>query len=96
MPLRSSDRDITRRRLGNQLLLAPTLTQPAAAFRRSNTALALVGGWKRALSKTTVVVELSLVAGLRTTERKAVVAAARSFGRFLELPVELRGVGGRG
>ena len=56
----------------------------------------VVGGWKRALSKTTVVVELSLVAGLRTTERKAVVAAARSFGRFLELPVELRGVGGRG
>ena len=56
----------------------------------------VVGGWKRAQSKTTVVVELSLVAGLRTTERKAVVAAAQSFGRFLELSVELRGVGGRG
>lgn len=56
----------------------------------------VVGGWKRALSKTRVVVELSLVAGLRAAERNAVVAAAQAFGRFLELPVELRGVGGRG
>ena len=55
----------------------------------------VVGGWKRTLSKTVVVVELSLVAGLRAAERKAVAAAAQAFGRFLELPVELRGVGGR-
>jgi len=56
----------------------------------------VVGGWKRTLSQTAVMVELSLVAGMREAERKAVVAAAQAFGRFLELPVRLRGVGARG
>src|SRR5690242_13553930 len=34
MPLPPSHQDITHRRLGNQLLLAPTLTQPAAVVQR--------------------------------------------------------------
>lgn len=34
MPLRPSDRHITRRRLANQLLLAPTLDDPAAVVQR--------------------------------------------------------------
>jgi winged helix DNA-binding protein len=52
----------------------------------------LVGGWKRTLTKTAVVVELRLRADLRAPERKAVVMAARAFGAFLELPVELCGL----
>jgi len=52
----------------------------------------LVGGWKRALTNPAVIVELSLLAGLSESEEKAVVVAAQAFGRFLDLPVELRGL----
>jgi hypothetical protein len=52
----------------------------------------LVGGWKWTLTKTAAVVEVRLLAGLSGSEKKAVVAAARAFGDFLELPVELRGL----
>ena len=50
----------------------------------------LVGGWKRTLRKTAVVVELRVRADLRSSEQQAVVVAAHAFGDFLELPVELR------
>ena len=50
----------------------------------------LVGGWKRTLRKTAVVVELRVRADLRASEQQAVVVAAHAFGDFLELPVELR------
>lgn len=50
----------------------------------------LVGGWKRTLTKTAVVVELRVRADLRASEKQAVVVAAQAFGDFLELPVELR------
>jgi winged helix DNA-binding protein len=52
----------------------------------------LVGGWKRALTPTAVVVELTLLAGVSESEKKAVIAAAQGFGHFCELPVELRGL----
>jgi hypothetical protein len=50
----------------------------------------LVGGWKRTLTKTAVLVELRVRTGLSAPEQQAVVRAARAFGAFLELPVELR------
>jgi hypothetical protein len=52
----------------------------------------LVGGWQRTLTKTGVVVQLRLRAPLSASEQKGVVQAARAFGAFLELPVELRGL----
>ena len=52
----------------------------------------LVGGWKRTLTKAAVVVELTLLVDLTKQEHAAVVAAAQALGRFLELPVELRGL----
>ena len=51
----------------------------------------LVGGWKRTLAKTAVVVEVRLLVDLRAPEHTAIIAAARAFGAFLGLPVELRG-----
>ena len=52
----------------------------------------LVGGWKRTLTKTAVVVELTLLVGLTKPEREAVVGAVQALGAFLELPVEVRGL----
>ena len=49
----------------------------------------LVGGWKRTLTKTAVVVELTLLVSLTKPERQAVVGAAQALGDFLELPVEV-------
>jgi len=51
----------------------------------------LVGGWKRTLAKTAVVVEVRFLVGLSGSEKNAVREAAHAFGDFLELPVELRG-----
>lgn len=50
----------------------------------------LVGGWKRTLETTRVVVQLNLLTRLRATEERAVASAADAYGRFLDLPVELR------
>jgi winged helix DNA-binding protein len=50
----------------------------------------LVGGWKRTLEKTKVVVQLNLLAHLTAAEERAVASAAEAYGRFLGLPVELR------
>jgi len=49
----------------------------------------IVGGWKRALVKKKVVVELSLFTKLKKTEQQAVAEASDRYGRFLDLPVEL-------
>jgi hypothetical protein len=48
----------------------------------------LVGGWKRTLTKKSVVVELRLLTRLSEPEEQAVAAAAEAYGTFLELPVE--------
>lgn len=50
----------------------------------------LVGGWTRSLKKGGVDVELNVVTALTRAERKAVAAAARKYGKFLALPVEIR------
>jgi winged helix DNA-binding protein len=50
----------------------------------------LVGGWKRTLEKTRVVVQLNLLAHLTAAEERAVASAAEAYGRFLGLPVDLR------
>lgn len=52
----------------------------------------LVGGWKRTLTRAAVVVEITLLVGLRRPEREAVRGAARALGDFLELPLELGGL----
>jgi hypothetical protein len=52
----------------------------------------LVGGWRRTLTKTAVVVGLTLLTRLSDAERRAVDAAARAYGAFLGLSVELRGL----
>jgi len=49
----------------------------------------LVGTWKRTFGKDAVVVEVSLLATVNRSERKAVAAAATKYGEFLEMPVEL-------
>jgi hypothetical protein len=52
----------------------------------------LVGGWKRTVTTKAVVLELSLLTRLAKLEERAVGAAANAYGRFLQLPVELRGL----
>lgn len=52
----------------------------------------LVGGWKRTVTTKAVVLELSLLTRLAKLEERAVGAAADAYGRFLQLPVELRGL----
>jgi hypothetical protein len=49
----------------------------------------IVGGWKRTLVGRTVVIEPEPLVRLNGAERRAVGVAARSFGRFLGLPVEV-------
>jgi hypothetical protein len=50
----------------------------------------IVGGWRRTLVGRTVVIEPKSLIRLSEAEREAVGAAARRFGRFLALPVEIR------
>jgi hypothetical protein len=50
----------------------------------------VVGGWKRTLEKSKVIVELNPLTPLTKPEKKAVAAAADRFGKFLELKVELK------
>ena len=52
----------------------------------------LVGGWNRALAKTTVVVDIRLSTRLTVAETRAVAVAAQAYGEFLGLSVELRGL----
>ena len=50
----------------------------------------LVGTWKRILGRDRVVVELTPMTRLTAAGRSAVATAARRYGDFLELPVEIR------
>lgn len=50
----------------------------------------LVGGWKRAIEKTRLVVELDLAARLTPTETRRVAAAAKRLGAFHGLPVTVK------
>lgn len=50
----------------------------------------LVGGWKRSVTRNTVVIELRLLTRLSEAEQGAVEAAARRHGEFLGLSVDLR------
>jgi hypothetical protein len=50
----------------------------------------IVGGWRRTVVGHKIVVEPKLLIELRKAERQAVEVATRRFGRFLELPAEIR------
>jgi hypothetical protein len=50
----------------------------------------MVGGWRRTIAGRKVVIEPKPLVRLSEAERRAVGVAARKFGRFLELPVEIR------
>jgi hypothetical protein len=50
----------------------------------------LVGTWRRRIEKDRVVVTVDPLTHLSATERARVAAAANGFGKFLQLPVELR------
>jgi len=50
----------------------------------------IVGGWRRTLVGRTLLIEPKLLIRLSEAERRAVGVAARRFGRFLALPVEIR------
>ncbi len=52
----------------------------------------IVGGWRRTLAKGTAVIELRLLIRLREAERRAVAAAVKRFGDFLELAARIRWV----
>ena len=49
----------------------------------------IVGGWKRALKRNGVAVELNPVITLTGAQRKAISIAAERYGAFLELPVNI-------
>ena len=49
----------------------------------------VVGTWKRTLKKNTVLIEVSPFTSLTKAETRAVAAAARQYGAFLDLPVTL-------
>jgi len=53
----------------------------------------MVGGWRRTFVGRTVVIEPKPLVRLGEAERRAVGVAARKFGRFLELPVEIQWLG---
>ncbi len=50
----------------------------------------IVGTWKRTFKKGVVVIELAPFAPLTATEEKAITAAARRYGEFLDLSVKLQ------
>ena len=54
----------------------------------------VVGGWRRTLGKSSVVVSIDLLLALRRREMTALRGAAEDYGRFLGLPVTLEGRGG--
>ncbi|MEP6493861.1 MAG: winged helix DNA-binding domain-containing protein [bacterium] len=49
----------------------------------------LVGGWTRTIKRDVVAVALNVVSPAREGERRAITAAARRYGKFLGLPVEI-------
>ena len=73
-------------------LRSEAVPMPTPALERHVIALGgqLVGGWKRVLSRGSVTVELSVVATLGRPEHQAVARAASAYGKFLQLPLEVR------
>jgi hypothetical protein len=49
----------------------------------------IVGGWRRALKRDVVIIELTLITDLAKAEKQAVAEAADRYGKFLGLPVQL-------
>jgi len=49
----------------------------------------IAGTWKRTLKKDAVVIELNPFAPLTTADNQALARAARRYGNFLDMPVEL-------
>ena len=50
----------------------------------------VVGGWKRTMTKKAVVIDLTLLTGLTSRERKSLDAEARRYGEFVGAPATLR------
>jgi Winged helix DNA-binding domain len=50
----------------------------------------IVGGWRRTFARGTAVIDLKLLIRLREAERRAVAAAVKGLGDFLELPAKIR------
>jgi hypothetical protein len=71
---------------------ANPVDDPSGAFGRHVIVVngQLVGGWKRRLTRDSVAVELNVVTPVRAIERRAIAAAARRYGQFLGLPVEIQ------
>ena len=71
---------------------AERLPMPTPALERHLIALGgqFVGGWKRIITRTSVVVALAIVAKLGTQEHQAIARAVSAYGKFLQLPVEVR------
>jgi len=51
----------------------------------------LIGGWKRAIKPKSVSVDVLLLSKLTVAARKALLATAKQYGKFLGLPVEVSG-----
>jgi hypothetical protein len=49
----------------------------------------VVGTWKRALKKGSVVITPNLFASLKKVEKQTFTLATRRYGAFLDLPVEM-------
>jgi hypothetical protein len=75
-----------------QRLESERLPMPTPALERHLIALGgqFVGGWKRTITRTSVVVALAIVAKLGTQEHQAIARAVSAYGEFLQLPVEVR------
>jgi hypothetical protein len=50
----------------------------------------LAGGWKRSMSRKVVTIALDVVVRLTRPEQQALTSAAKAYGDFLQLPVEIR------
>jgi hypothetical protein len=46
----------------------------------------VIGGWRRLLAKDAITIETKLLTRLKTTQKRALLAAAKRYGEFLELP----------
>jgi hypothetical protein len=51
----------------------------------------LIGGWKRAIKSKSVALDVLLLSKLTVAARKALLATAKQYGKFLGLPVEVSG-----
>ncbi|MCI0574310.1 MAG: winged helix DNA-binding domain-containing protein [Myxococcaceae bacterium] len=83
-----------RRAILNRSMSAADLAARSSAFLAHVIAIdgQLVGGWKRTLKKTAVVIELEPVARLTKADHRAITRACAKFGTFLGLPAEVEGL----